>query len=129
MKFSSTVIIKWIPYIGILYAFYESYGQRGYQGLLADLKSLTAFSFAGLKTKITQILVAIAIYVFAVQWLAKEVSNRWIKAAIRTIAYYILTKTLLDAIKSGAGYGGTGKNFPSGSGNSYNPFEAGAGGA
>lgn len=98
----ATKYLKYLPMGAVIYAAYQEYADRGLDGIMADLQSI---SFEGVKAKATNIITGVAAFVVG-DLIAKQVSNSYAKVAIKTIAYYVGTKQLLGALRSGAGFGG-----------------------
>jgi hypothetical protein len=103
MKMNPQNILKYVPMVAVLYAAYTYYADRGMDGIIADLNAIT---IDGIKGKFSQILTGVAAF-FIADIVAKEISNRYAKTAIKTVGYYFGAGQLFAALRSGAGYGRT----------------------
>ncbi len=97
-------IIKYIPILAAVYAFYEYYASRGLDGIRADLEAIT---IEGVKAKLGTIIIGAAAFIVG-DLIAQWVSNKYVKVAVRSIAYYVGAKQLASALRQGAGISGRG---------------------
>ena len=113
-------MLQWIPGLAFLYAFYQYYQDRGLGGIQQDLEAIT---FEGLKAKITQIIIGIAL-IIGVDMLAKYIKQPYLRVGIRALGYYVGAKQLATGLRQGAGYrGGAGKpSLPAGLRQAANPY-------
>lgn len=122
-------IILWVPPLAFLYAFYEYYADRGFDGIMKDLSAIT---LDGIRAKI-HIIIGGMILIVGAETLAmivvKYVKNPTLKlllpAAVRSIGYYAGAKQLATALRQGAGYrggAGGGRLPPAGLRQAANPY-------
>ncbi|MCK5608971.1 hypothetical protein KAR91_44265 [Candidatus Pacearchaeota archaeon] len=109
-------MMKWIPQLAAMYAFYQYYSDRGIEGIQADLEAIT---IEGIQAKLTALVTGIAAFIvgdIVAQYITK---NQYARIIIRSIAYYVGGKQLASVLRQGAGYGGSG-----GSGKGISRFAA-----
>lgn len=99
---SASKYLKYLPGAAVVYAAYQEYADRGLDGIMADLQSITV---EGIKAKWQNIVFGAGAFVVG-DIGARGTSNSYAKIAIKTLAYYVGTKQLLGALRSGAGVGG-----------------------
>ena len=92
-------LIKYIPQLAAVYAFYEYYADRGLDGIRADLEAMT---IEGIKAKFQLIITGLLSFVIG-DLIASKVKDRYLKVAIKSIAYYVGAKQLASALRQGAG--------------------------
>jgi len=92
-------LIKYIPQLAAVYAFYEYYADRGIDGIRADLEAMT---IDGIKAKFQLIITGLLTFVIG-DLIASHVKDRYLKVAIKSIAYYVGAKQLASALRQGAG--------------------------
>lgn len=97
-------LLKYLPMIAILYAGYQYYAGRGFQGFLNDVQAIT---LAGIEAKAQQVIMGFAL-ILAAPFVAKYVPNASLKHIVKAVMYYVGASQLFQALRSGAGYGGQG---------------------
>ncbi len=90
--------LAYIPQLAAVYAFYEYYAAVGFEGIKADLEAL---NFEGLKARAKEILAALATFLIG-DVIASKVKDKYMKTAIRSIAYYVGAKQLASALDKGS---------------------------
>ncbi len=101
-----TDLLKYIPILAAIYAFYEYYADRGLDGIRADLEALT---IDGVKAKLGTIIIGAAAFIIGDLIATQLVSNKYLKVVVRAIAYYIGAKQLASALRQGAGVSSGGR--------------------
>ena len=96
-------LIKWVPMLAALYAFYEYYSDRGIEGIKADLDAIT---IQGIQAKLSALVMGFGLFIFSDMLAPSIAKNRYIRILIRTIGYYLGARFLAGALRQGAGYGG-----------------------
>ena len=81
-----------------MYAFYEYYAAVGFEGIKADLEAL---NFEGLKARAKEIVGAFAAFIIG-DVIASKVKDKYMKTAVRSIAYYVGAKQLASALDKGS---------------------------
>lgn len=113
-------MIRWIPGLAFIYAFYQYYADRGLDGIQKDLSAIT---FEGLKAKFTQIIIGVVL-IIGVDMVAKYIKQPYLRVGLRALGYYVGAKQLATALRQGAGYrGGAGRSsLPAGLRQAANPY-------
>ncbi len=90
--------LKYIPQIAAFYALYEYYASNGLDGIRADLEALT---FDGIKAQLKNVLTGFGAFLLG-DAIAAQISDRYVKVMIRSVAYYVGTKQLAAALDVGS---------------------------
>lgn len=90
--------LKYIPQIAAFYALYEYYASNGLDGIRADLEALT---FDGIKAQLKNVLTGFGAFLLG-DAIAAQISDRYVKVVIRSVAYYVGTKQLAAALDVGS---------------------------
>ena len=90
--------LAYIPQLAAVYAFYEYYAAVGFEGIKADLEAL---NFEGLKARAKEIVGAFAAFIIG-DVIASKVKDKYLKTAVRSIAYYVGAKQLASALDKGS---------------------------
>ena len=90
--------LKYIPQIAAFYALYEYYASNGLDGIRADLEALT---FDGIKAQLKNVLAGFGAFLLG-DAIAAQISDRYVKVVIRSVAYYVGTKQLAAALDVGS---------------------------
>jgi len=90
--------LKYIPQLAAVYAFYEYYMNVGVEGIKADLEAIT---FDGIKVQAKNIVSGFAAFIIG-DIIATKVRDKYIKAVVRAIAYYVGAKQLAAALDAGS---------------------------
>lgn len=90
--------LKYIPQIAAFYALYEYYASNGLDGIRADLEALT---FDGIKAQLKTVLTGFGAFLLG-DAIAAQISDRYVKVVIRSVAYYVGTKQLAAALDVGS---------------------------
>lgn len=95
-------LLKYLPMLAIVYAGYQYYAGRGFQGFLNDVQAIT---LAGIEAKAKEVFMGFAL-IMAAPFVAKYVPNPSLKHVVKAVMYYVGASQLFQALRSGAGYGG-----------------------
>ena len=90
--------LKYIPQIAAFYALYEYYASNGLDGIRADLEALT---FDGIKAQLKYVLTGFGAFLLG-DAIAAQISDRYVKVVIRSVAYYVGTKQLAAPLDVGS---------------------------
>lgn len=94
-------ILKWLPILAVVAAAYKYYADRGFEGIVADLQSIT---IEGIKQKFQTIVIGFALIIGA-PVVAKYIPNSTLKPVAKAVMYYVGATQLFGALRSGAGRG------------------------
>lgn len=95
-------LFKYLPMLAVVYAGYQYYAGRGFQGFLNDVQAIT---LAGIEAKAQQVIMGFAL-IMGAAYVAKFVPNATLKHIVKAVMYYVGASQLFQALRSGAGYGG-----------------------
>lgn len=99
MKFSVATLGKYIPLLAILYAVWQAYGERGVQGLMADIKDIP--NMLKYKEDIMRLVIGTVIVVGGSVIVHKFVPAGIIRYVLIGVVYLTGTSMILEAIRSG----------------------------
>lgn len=97
MKINSS-ITKWLPMIAVIGALYQVYAERGFEGLLADLRAIT---YEGVKAKAQTWLIGIGLILIAKPG-GSYIPSPTLRPVATAVLYYIGMNQIFDAIQQGA---------------------------
>lgn len=100
-------LLKYLRVLAIIYAGYQYYAGRGFQGFLNDVQSIT---LVGIEAKAKEIIMGFAL-ILAAPFVAKYIPNPSLRHVVVAVMYYVGASQLFQALRSGAGYGGRRMGF------------------
>lgn len=94
-------LMGWLPLVAIIAAGYKYYADRGFDGIVTDLSSIT---YQGIMSKLQTIAIGLA-FIFGARIIVGYVPTASMRAPIKAVMYYVGFTQLFAALRSGAGGG------------------------
>ena len=94
-------ILKWLPLVAVTAAAYKYYADRGFDGIVSDLQSIT---YQGIMAKLQTIAIGFGLIIGA-PMVARYVPNATLRPVVKAVMYYVGATQLFGALRSGAGRG------------------------
>lgn len=94
-------LMGWLPLIAVVAAAYKYYADRGFDGIVTDLQSIT---YQGIQGKIQTIAIGFA-FLLGAPILARYIPNASLRSPVKAVMYYVGATQLFGALRSGAGGG------------------------